>query len=228
MKMQSLKKQFAVCLSIAAFLAQPLFATVAKANNACQVDSIKRTLVTDPAENLEDTLSSVIEASGLTGKVVKTVLADGLQGYEYGKGEEPTAFGPSATLYPFPYAGADGIVLTSQQKIGDHYMLNKPVWEFSFVRERLLAKSFKEIEGAKEGDIPWLVVETNIEGYYIFRIETRGGIAPQCGTFKGVIGIPYQTLYIIFREYPAGQHPALKSRGFMLNSLGEIGVNNKE
>ena len=65
---------------------------------------------------------------------------------------------------------------------------------------RLIGEKIKKIDGAGEKDAPWLVVKTNLEDYYILRIETRGGIVPRhpCN-FEGILGIPYQTLYIIVK-----------------------------
>ncbi len=74
--------------------------------------------------------------------------------------------------------------------------MNTPAWEFS--DERLVAEEVTKIDGAGEGDAPWLLVKTDQKDYYILRIETRGGVPPQCD-FEGVVGVPYQTIYVIIK-----------------------------
>ena len=74
--------------------------------------------------------------------------------------------------------------------------MNTPAWEFS--SERLVAEEVTKIEGAKEEDAPWLLVKTDKKDYYVLRIETRGGNPPQCN-FEGVVGVPYQTVYVIIK-----------------------------
>lgn len=63
------------------------------------------------------------------------------------------------------------------------------------------SSSILQIEGAGEEDAPWLAVKTNVEGYHILRIETRGGVLPKKNCdFEGLLGVQYETLYVIVKD----------------------------
>ena len=165
---------------------------------SCQIEQTERTLFSDGFNNLNQSISSAMKSANLKGEVKKIVWAEGVQIYEFKDGK-PKIFAPSADLFSFQ-SSDNGIYLFDQsEKIGSHYKVgDNPAWEFA--NQRLVAaEKARRIEGAGEKDAPWLVVKTDKEGYYILRIETRGGIPPEAEkcNFEGLIGVSYQTLYVI-------------------------------
>ena len=135
-----------------------------------------------------------MRSAELEGEVQQILWADGLQAYEFTNGKTQI-YAPSADLFGVESLGKD-IYLFGSKKIGSHYKVDTPAWEFS--SERLIAQEVTKIDGAEGKDAPWLLVKTDQKGYYILRIETRGGVPPQCD-FEGVLGVPYQTLYVIIK-----------------------------
>ena len=161
----------------------------------CQIKSSERTLFSGDFENFDQSIKSAMKSANLKGEVKKIVWAEGVQIYEFKDGKSKV-FAPSADLFAFQSSG-NGIYVFNQSKIGSHYKVgDSPAWEFA--NQRLVAQEVTKIEGAGEQDAPWLVAETSKEGYYVLRIETRGGVPPQCN-FEGVVGVPYQTLYVIVK-----------------------------
>jgi len=167
----------------------------AKAQGVCQIEQTKRTLFTHPVNNLNQKIQQAMQSAELSGEVQQVWWADGLQAYEF-IGGKPGIYAPSADLFSVDSL-AENIHIFNSKKIGSHYKVDTPAWEFS--NSRLVAKEVTKIDGAKEGDAPWLLVKTDREGYYVLRIETRGGVPPECNNFEGILGVPYQTLYVIVK-----------------------------
>ena len=164
------------------------------AQKYCKIEHNERTLSSYPVTNLEQKIESAMQSAKLKGEVKKIVWAEGLQAYEIKNGESKV-FAPIADLFSVESMGNERYIL-AQEKIGSHYKLDSPAWEFS--AQRLVAEEVAMIEGADELDAPWLVVKTDTEGYYVLRIETRGGVLPKTDCeFEGLLGIPYQTIYVI-------------------------------
>ncbi len=161
---------------------------------SCEIEPTERTLFSHRPQNIDRQIKLAMNSAQLQGKVEKILWAKGLQAYEFINGK-PQIYAPSAELFLVESLGKD-IYLFGSKKIGSHYKLNTPAWEFS--EERLIAEEVTRIDGAEQKDAPWLLVRTNKKDYYILRIETRGGIPPQCN-FEGILGVPYQTLYVIVK-----------------------------
>lgn len=169
----------------------------ALAEGYCQVQEEERTLFSHPVENLNQKIQAAMKSAKLEGEVKKIIWAKGLQNYEI-KDDKQKVFAPSADLFPLTISG-EGIVIFSHQKIGSHYKVNSPAWEFPW--QRLVAEEVTKIEGAGKEDAPWLAVKTDIDGYHILRIETRGGVLPEKNCdFEGLLGVQYETLYIIVQD----------------------------
>lgn len=171
--------------------------TPALAEGYCKVKEEERTLFSHPVENLGQKIQSAMQSANLEGEVKNIVWAKGLQNYEI-KDDKQKVFAPSADLFPLTISG-EGIVVYSHKKIGSHYKIDSPAWEFPW--QRLVAKEVKKIEGAGKEDAPWLAVKTNVDGYHILRIETRGGLVPENNCdFEGLLGVQYETLYVIVQD----------------------------
>ena len=169
------------------------------AKGYCKVQQQTRTLFSEPIENIDQKIDGAMKSAKLKGKVEKIVWAKGLQAYHIYQ-HQSQVFAPSADLFPVEYSENNEYQL-EEKKIGSHYKVgSSPAWEFSN-GDRLIGEKIKKIDGAGEKDAPWLVVKTNLEDYYILRIETRGGILPRhhCN-FEGILGVPYQTLYVIVKK----------------------------
>ena len=178
-------------LTIGIFLIAPM---PAKAQESCQIRQTERTLFSHPVANLTQKIKQAIQLAKLEGEVQQILWADGLQAYEF-IGGKPEIYAPSAELFSVDSL-AENIYIFNSKKVGNHYKLDTPAWEFS--NSRLVAKEVTKIDGASDGDAPWLLVKTDREGYYVLRIETRGGVPPECN-FEGILGVPYQTLYVILK-----------------------------
>ena len=176
------------------FAANFTMTTPAKAQKSCPIEPVKRTLFSHPVANLDRQIELAMRSAELEGEVQQILWADGLQAYEF-VGGKPQIYAPSADLFGVEPLGQD-IYIFNSKKIGSHYKLNTPAWEFP--DSRLVAEEVTKIDGAEGKDAPWLLVKTDRKGYYILRIETRGGVPPQCN-FEGVLGVPYQTLYVIIK-----------------------------
>ena len=165
--------------------------------NSCQVKQNKRKLPSSiPASSLNAQIESAMEEANLQGEVEFIVWADGVQIYNYSNGQ-PKIFAPLANLYPVENFD-DELYILMNDPIGNHDQVgDSPAWEFWGGR-RFIAKSKKEIEGAGEKDVPRLAVRTEQKDYYILRLGTQGGTAPDC-QFEGLLGVPYQTLYVIIK-----------------------------
>ena len=164
------------------------------AQEYCKIKPTERTLFSHPVANLDRQIELAMNSAKIQGKVEKILWAKGLQAYEF-IGGKPQIYAPSAELFSVESLGQD-IYIFNSKKIGSHYKLNTPAWEFA--DSRLVAEEVAQIDGAGEKDAPWLLVKTNKKDYYVLRIETRGGNPPQCN-FEGVVGVPYQTLYVIIK-----------------------------
>ncbi|MGK7934464.1 MAG: DUF3455 domain-containing protein [Xenococcaceae cyanobacterium] len=180
--------------------------------NSCQVKENDRKLPSSiPASSLNASIDWAMKEANLQGEVKFIVWADGVQIYNYSNGQ-PKIFAPLANLYPVENFD-DEMYILMNDPIGNHYKIgDAPAWEF-LGGNRLVAKSKKEIEGAGEKDAPWLAVKIKpvtdktdatlkIEpkDYYILRLETRGGTAPDCPRqFEGFLSVDYQTLYAIVK-----------------------------
>lgn len=190
-------KQFSLLSIALATSGSVLLGSVpALAEGYCKIQEEERTLFSHPVENLNQKIQLAMKSAKLEGGEVKKVIwAKGLQNYEI-KDNKQKVFSPSADLFPVEVLG-EGIIIFSNNKIGSHYKVNSsPAWEFPW--QRLVAKEVRKIEGAGKEDAPWLAVETNTEGYHVLRIETRGGILPEKNCdFEGLLGVQYETLYVI-------------------------------
>lgn len=189
MNYRCLKTKISILLSImiASSVAIPV-----KAVEQCHIGE-ERTFFSEPAININKTIKSAMKSADLEGKVERILWAEGFQIYEI-ENKEVKIFGPSAELFSVKDLGNKSYLFDNKE-IGHHYKLNTPAWEYE--GKRFIAKEIEKIEGAENKDAPWLKVKTNQEGYYILRIETRGGAAPDCQFEEGLVGVPYQTLYVI-------------------------------
>ena len=172
-----------------------LIKTPAKAQGVCQIEPTERTLFSHPVDNLNQKIAQAMQSAELSGEVQRILWADGLQAYEF-IGGKPGIYAPSADLFSVDSL-AENIHIFNSKKIGSHYKLDRPAWEFA--NSRLVAQEVTKIDGAEEKDAPWLLVKTDREGYYVLRIETRGGVPPECSNFEGILGVAYQTLYVIVK-----------------------------
>lgn len=189
MKYRCLKIQISILLSmiIASSVAIPV-----KAVEQCHIGQ-ERTLFSEPAININKTIELAMKSAGLEGKIETILWAKGYQIYER-ENKEVKIFGPSADLFYVKDLGNKSYLFDNKE-IGYHYKLNTPAWEYE--GKRFIAKEIEKIEGGEKQDAPWLKVKTNQEGYYILRIETRGGATPNCQFEEPLVGVPYQTLYVI-------------------------------
>jgi len=194
MNFKRLKTKLSMFLLGISFVPNLLLIAPAKAQEYCKIEPVKRTLFSHPVANLDRQIQLAMRSAELEGEVEKILWADGLQAYEFMSGK-PQIYAPSADLFSVESLGKD-IYIFNSKKIGSHYKLDTPAWEFP--DSRLVAEEVTKIDGAKEEDAPWLLIKTNKKDYYILRIETRGGVPPQCD-FEGVVGVPYQTLYVIIK-----------------------------
>ena len=189
MKYRYLKTQITILISM---IIVSSFAIPVKAVEQCHLEQ-ERTFFSEGAINIDKTIKSAMKSAKLEGKVERILWAKGYQIYER-ENKEIKIFAPLADLFSVEVIG-DKSYLFDNKEIGYHYKLNTPAWEYE--GKRFTAKEIEKIEGAEKQDAPWLKVKTNQEGYYILRIETRGGAAPNCQFEEGLVGVPYQTLYVI-------------------------------
>ena len=194
MSFKRFKTKLSMLLVGMIFAGLPIISTPVKAQEYCQIETTKRTLFSHPVDNLDRQIKQAMQSAELEGKVHQVLWADGLQAYEF-IGGKPGIYAPSGELFSVDSL-AENIHIFNSKKIGSHYKVDTPAWEFA--NSRLVAKEITKIDGAGEKDAPWLLVKTNKEGYYVLRIETRGGIPPRCD-FEGILGVPYQTLYVIIK-----------------------------
>ncbi len=197
MSCKSLKSKLSMLLIGISLVPNFILTAPAKAQEYCKIEPVKRTLFSHPVANLDRQIELAMRSAELEGEVQKILWADGLQSYEFINGK-PEIFAPSADLFSVESLGQD-IYIFNSKKIGSHYKIDTPVWEFA--GSRLVAEEVTKIDGAGEKDAPWLLVKTNQKDYYILRIETRGGVPPKenCSGFEGVLDVPYQTIYVIIK-----------------------------
>ncbi len=194
MNFKRLKTKLSMLLIGISFAANSTMTAPAKAQEYCKIEPVKRTLFSHRPKNIDRQIELAMRSAELEGEVQQILWADGLQAYEFINGK-PQIYAPSAELFLVESLGKD-IYLFGSKKIGSHYKVDTPAWEFP--DSRLVAEEVTKIDGAKEVDAPWLLVKTDQKDYYVLRIETRGGVPPQCD-FEGVVGVPYQTLYVIIK-----------------------------
>lgn len=166
-----------------------------RAQNFCQIEESDRSLTSDPVVDLEQKIDRAKQSLNIEGEVKRIMWAEGIQSYEIKDDLSHESFGPLADLLSVQSSSNE--IIPTPEKIGSHYKVgNSPVWEFA--ESRLMGKEVTKIEGAGENDVSWLVVTTDREGYYVLRLETRGGLPPDENCeFAGLLGIPYQTIYVI-------------------------------
>ncbi len=165
--------------------------------NSCQVEENNRKLPSSiPASKLNAEIESVMKEADLEGEIELIIWADGVQIYNYSNGQ-PKIFAPLANLYPVENFD-DELYILMNDPIGNHDQVgDSPAWEF-FDGQRFIAQEKIEIEGAGEQDVPRLAVRTDQKDYYILRLGTQGGTAPDC-RFEGLLGVPYQSLYVLVK-----------------------------
>lgn len=192
-----LKSSLLLTLTISSLGCQLFNSLRANAQNFCTISQSDLFLSRFPSVDLERKIAIAMQSIELVGKVEKIVWAEGVQTYRMERDSSFVSFGPSADLYAVKKEGS--IITPLSKRVGSHYKVGDlPAWEFD--KSRLIAKKVALIKGAEGDDIPWLAVETDKDGYYILRLETRGGLPPEENCqFKGILGIPYQTFYVIVK-----------------------------
>ncbi|MGK7949859.1 MAG: DUF3455 domain-containing protein [Xenococcaceae cyanobacterium] len=170
----------------------------AESTNFCKIPQSDRSLVSQPVVNLESEISKAMRSLDLEGEIEKIIWAKGTQSYEMKPDGSMVSFGPSADL--LSVESKDNKIVPVAEKVGSHYKVgNLPAWEFPSLR--LIAQEVAKLEGAGNNDVPWLAIKTDREGYYVLRLETRGGLPPEeeC-QFSGIVGIPYETIYVVIKD----------------------------
>ena len=194
MRFQSLKTRLSMLLIGITFIPNLIISRPAYAKGYCKVEKTERTLFSHRANNLNQKIESAMQSAELEGEIQQIFWADGIQVYNF-IGGKPEIYAPSADLFPMSKIGNKAYIY-SHEKIGSHYKVDTPAWEY--LGQRLIAKEITKIDGAEEKDAPWLKVKTDKEGLYVLRIETRGGVPPEKNCeFNGLLGFPYQTIYLI-------------------------------